>query len=145
MNVPDIWDWIRFYRDLVVFIRENYLKQKLSILDALRVYILKNGDFATLLNEDDLKTVISIWCTIYFASLRNLKLCQKVRKVKWLLHIILVFDVFFLFSHDLELQSDNNKPNSRDTCTTCVSSMLQFICLMIVPNDCWVLQSSKDN
>lgn len=130
-----------------MFIRENSLKQKLSILDALRIYILKNGDFAALLNEDDLQTVISIWCTIYFSSLRNLKLCQKVRKVKWLLHVILVFDVFFLFSHDLELQSDNNKANSRETCTTCVSSMIQFICLTIVPNfSCqWVLQSSKDS
>ena len=66
-----------------MFIRENSLKQKLSILDALRIYILKNGDFAALLNEDDLQTVICIWCTIYFASLRNLKLCQKVRKVKY--------------------------------------------------------------
>ncbi|XP_073250048.1 uncharacterized protein [Porites lutea] len=73
--------WLEIFLKTEEYLQENSLKQKLSILDALRTYILKNGDFAALLNEDDLQTVISIWCTIYLGSLRNLKLCQKVRKI----------------------------------------------------------------
>ena len=152
LNVPDIWDWIRFYHDLVVFIRQNSLKQKLSILDALRTYILKNGDFAALLNEDDLQTVISIWCTIYLASLRNLKLCQKVRKVKWFRSSyypgILCFLSFFTWSWTAKWQQLISQVVERHAMHhLCIIHDTIHLPIMIVPNfSCqWVLQSLKDN
>ena len=64
--------------------REPTFKQKLAILDVVSKLVFVQTHKGDLSSETQelLKPLTSIWCGIYFCSLKNLKLCQKVKKVK---------------------------------------------------------------
>ncbi|KAJ7360155.1 hypothetical protein OS493_018143 [Desmophyllum pertusum] len=66
------------------YLQEASVKQKLSILDVVWKWISvfnKKEDLTSENAEEFLLPLTSIWCTIYLCSLRNLKLCQKVKKI----------------------------------------------------------------
>lgn len=68
----------------LLFFREASVKQRLAILDTVLKWIsilVKKDDKISKNADEFLLPLTSAWCTIYFCSLRNLKLCQKVKKV----------------------------------------------------------------
>ena len=66
------------------FVREASVKQRLSILDIVWKWIstlVKKDDLTSNNTEEFILLLTRVWCTLFFCSLGNLKLCQKVKKV----------------------------------------------------------------
>lgn len=78
--------WPRSWLDVCVkteeYLQEPTFKQKLAILDVVSKLVFVQTHKGDLSSETQelLKPLTSIWCGIYFCSLKNLKLCQKVKK-----------------------------------------------------------------